>query len=406
MVNGAGGGVLYSRRHDSAVSRRRGRGRGVNAITPPFLVTIALVLICLVSTGCVQHASGEQDPPPTPEPRRQASAPQIETDQERPPQAAGAMPTAVAVPINSEDVPRTVSVDTSLVVDQDVMVMARMGGMVEKIFVDRGSRVKKRDPLLRLRNRDLKLLLQKAEIVARQRVADFERFRELYEEKTVSAAQFEESELAMESARVDVEIAREELGKSIVRAPFSGVVIDRFAKVGQKVIEDENVPLFQVTALSPLLARLYLTEDVARSLHAGDPVKVRPRYLPSAGVEGTIDWVSGVVDASSGTCQAIISVPGGGGKGPLSPGTAVTILLSLPATSAGVLIPRAALDGEEDRPGAHDARVRVLENGRGTWRRVRVGRDRGDRVEILNGLRPGERVVLRGRDEDGNTGSR
>jgi RND family efflux transporter MFP subunit len=314
--------------------------------------------------------------------------------------------TAVAIPLEDERVPRTHTVDTSLVVDQDVMVMARMGGIVESLFVDRGSRVKKGDPLLELMNRDLELLVQHADITLQQRKVDFERIKQLFEEKAVSPSQYEESKLGMESARVETEMAREEFEKSIVRAPFDGVVIDRFAKVGLKVIEDEDMPLFEITTLSPLLARLYLSEDVAHSLSKGDKVEVTPRYLQSGPIEGTIQWVSNVVDASSGTCQAIVRVPGGGEQGKLSPGTAVTIVLTLSPTDSGVLIPRSAIDGGIEGPESAAARVQVIENGTGAWRRVRLGEFRGDSVEVLNGLRPGERVLLIADDSERTPGGR
>jgi multidrug efflux pump subunit AcrA (membrane-fusion protein) len=77
----------------------------------------------------------------------------------------------------------------------------------------------------------------------------------------------------------------------------------------------------------------------------------------------------------------------------------VTIILDLHAETAGVLIPRSALDGDASGPGRRDARVEVMENGKGSWRSVTVGDARGENVEILEGLRPGERVVIRNRAE-------
>jgi RND family efflux transporter MFP subunit len=301
--------------------------------------------------------------------------------------------TAAAVPIEA-DQPDRFTIDTSLVVDQDVTIMARMSGVVEEIFADRGSRVRKGDPLLKLMNRDLGLLLKRAEITAKQRRAEFERARRLFEERAIAPSQFEEIELLSEAAEMDVEIAREELEKSFVRAPFDGLIIDRFARVGQKVIEERNEPLFRITTLSPLLARLYLPEEAARSLRRGDRVEVIPRHLSQVSATGTIDWISRVIDASSGTAQAIVSVSGREGAGSLSPGTAVTIVLRLPAAQAGVLIPRSALGGHADAPNGGLARVEVLEDGNRSWRTIRVGGVRGDSVEIVEGLRPGERVVL------------
>jgi len=299
----------------------------------------------------------------------------------------------VATEIDAVSSPRSLTIDTNLVVDQDVVVAARMTGIVEELFVDRGSRVKKGDPLLKLMNRDLALRLHRAEIVARQRNADFERAQKLRGEGTISPSQFEEIQLAHEAADVDVEIAREELEKSFVRAPFDGLILDRFGRVGQKVVEDNSEPLFRLTTLGPLLARLYLPEEVARSLKKGDEVRVLPRYVPDASATGRIEWLSRVIDASSGTSQAIVSVQSSGRVGALTPGAAVTVVLPS-AAQAAALVPRSVLRDAGDGSLPESARVEVMEDGKRTWRKVRFGETRGDRVEVLEGLRPGETVVL------------
>lgn len=245
-----------------------------------------------------------------------------------PPAVASPPPAGVTLPApgRSDDLSGPFSIDTHLVVDQDVTLMTRMSGTVEEIFADRGSRVKKGDPLLRLMNRDLVLQHERAGIVAKQRQADFERARQLFAEKTISPSQFEAAENALDAARVDVEIAREELEKSYVRAPFDGLIIDRFARVGQKVTEDNNEPLFRLTTLSPILARLYLPEEIARTVRQGDKVEVRLRHLTGVSTMGRVSWISRVIDASSGTSLAIVSVPGGGKPG-FEPGAAVTVIL-------------------------------------------------------------------------------
>lgn len=87
-------------------------------------------------------------------------------------------------------------------------------------------------------------------------------------------------------------------------------------------------------------------------------------------------------------------MPSGDGEERLAPGTAVTVTLRLPERAPGVLVPRAALEGDPYAPGTREGRVKVMENGRASWRTVQVGGLRGDQVEILNGLSAGETVAL------------
>lgn len=354
-----------------------GGGSVLSALSLPLVAAVLGATVLLA--GCVRPVSGEET-----RPEASSTTP-----------AADVPGTAVVVAVGGDGVQRTHSINTSLVVDDDVTIMARMGGIVEEILVDRGSRVRKGDPLLVLKNRDLKLYLERAELTLELATLEFERIKTLFDEKTISASQFDISRLTLESARVDVEIAREDLERSIVRAPFDGVIIDRFARHGQKVIEDDDLPLFRLTTLAPLLARLYLPEEVSLGLHQGDEVDISARHHRSGSVKGVVRWLSGVVDASSGTRQAIITIGQQKGFDWLVPGTAVTVLLHLSAdTHPTVLIPRAALtNGEMERAGEM-TRVRVLNENGYLWREIRLGQVRGEDVEVLEGLRPGERVVL------------
>jgi RND family efflux transporter MFP subunit len=318
-----------------------GRPWPAGRVPARYFVALLMVVPAALLTGCADRVDGARQSPvvvanpapadPAPEAGRATAEPS----------------TAVAVPMAPAETPGPLTIDTNLVVDQDVTLMARMSGIVEEILVDRGARVKKGDILLRLVNLDLRLLLQRAGIAARQKRAEFERARRLSD--TLSDAQFDEVKFALEAADNEVEIAQEELDKSLIRAPFDGLIIDRFARIGQRVVEDRNEPLFRLTALSPLQARLYVPEGVARSLRQGDPVEVRPRYQKGVSVTGTIAWISRVIDASSGTRQAIISVRGGGRQGSLEPGSTVTVVFGLDSANTGALIPPAALEGRSSK---------------------------------------------------------
>jgi RND family efflux transporter MFP subunit len=342
-----------------------------------------IIILCGLLAGCGGRQEASVQPMKAPE---SATA---NTDRHPEPPLRD-LPTAIAV---ASDPVRAFTIETHLIVEQDVTVLARMSGIVEKIFVERGSSVRKGKLLLKLLNRDLALEVQRAEITKKLKEAEFMRIRELFDEQAISLSEYEESQLNHEGAGVELEIAREELEKSLVRAPFDGLIVERFAKIGQKVIEEENVPLFRLTKLSPLQARLYLPERIARSLEEGDEVKVIPRYLSGVITPGRIEWISPVIDASSGTSLAMVSVPVDGEDAKrLQPGTAVTIVLNVETEERGVLIPRSALGGDGRHDGAQV--VEVLQEGRRILRTVRVGEVHGEEVEILEGLQSGERVFL------------
>ncbi len=157
--------------------------------------------------------------------------------------------------------PTTISFDAALLVENDVEIKTRLTGIIEKIYVERGAWVKKGQPLAELDNRDLKLEMKKADVQLRELKAEYDRAKSLNEQKLLSDSEYDAKRLAFERAETEVDIAKVNFEKSIIRAPFNGVIGDRFVKLGQRVVEDENVALFRVTAMEPLLARIFIPEE-------------------------------------------------------------------------------------------------------------------------------------------------
>lgn len=220
--------------------------------------------------------------------------------------AAPPSPSLAAGAAGKDEAPLTVS--SNLMVDHDVSVSTRVSGVVEVIHVDRGSVVKQGQALATLDQREFELDRRAAEETLNVARADFERYRELRGSNLVSQAEFEQKKAHHELARVEAERARLVIDRSVVRAPFDGVVVDRMVRIGQKVMVDENVPLFRVAALEPLLARVFLPAAAFMKVRVGDTVEVSATDSPGVTSTGKVAFLSPVIDAASGTVQAIVRV--------------------------------------------------------------------------------------------------
>ena len=209
-------------------------------------------------------------------------------------------------------------------VDQDVQVTSRMTGIIVTIHVDRGAVVAKGQPLASLDARDLDLDIREAREEMELRQAELERARALSAGKILSRADLDESQARFEVAQAKYQKTKELRDRAIVRAPFAGVVSERWARIGQKVIEDESDPLFKITASEPLLARIYLPEQELLRVRVGDPVEILPVQFPEAKTTGTVQFISPIVDAASGTFQVLIRVRRGNAAA-LRPGVAIRV---------------------------------------------------------------------------------
>lgn len=212
-----------------------------------------------------------------------------------------------------------------LMVDQEVVVDSRISGVVETIAVDRGATVTRGQVLATLDPREADANVRETKEEMELRKAEFDRAQSLAASKVTSTADLDEKR-----AQYAVAVARWEKAKTLrdytmIRAPFAGVVMEKYARIGQKVIEDKNEPLFKITAVEPLLARVYLPEEALLRVKIGDRVEVVADRFPDAKTTGEVQFISPAVDAASGTFQVVIRVRREPARTVLRPGIAVKI---------------------------------------------------------------------------------
>ena len=212
-----------------------------------------------------------------------------------------------------------------LMVDQDVIVTSRITGIVSEVLVDRGSVVAKDQPLARLDSREVDAELLQAKEDMELRKAEYERAKALSASKVLSASDLDEKKAVYQVAVAQYERVKTTRDYTVIRAPFPGVVTEKYARVGQKVIEDKSEPLFKVTASEPLLARVYLPEEELLNVKLGERVDVVAEKFPDAKTTGEVQFISPAVDPASGTFQVVIRVRREGARAVLRPGIAVKI---------------------------------------------------------------------------------
>jgi membrane fusion protein, multidrug efflux system len=275
-------------------------------------------------------------------------------------------------------------------VDHEVTVTTRVSGVIESINADRGARVRKGQALATLDQREFRLDREAAEAAFNVAKADYARYQELWNLKLTSRAELEQRKARYEQARVDLEKAKLVIDRSVIRAPFDGVVADRSARVGEKVLLEDNTPLFRITALRPLTARVYLSARELERVSRGEIVSVRSIDFAHVTSTGHIEFVSPVVDPASDTIQLIARVePDRAGL--LRPGMAVQIVFPHASRDA-VTLERDCL-----APGPHPngrAAVFMVDNGRLRRRVIQFLPAEGPQITVTSGLTEGDLVVV------------
>lgn len=229
----------------------------------------------------------------------------------------------------------------------------------------------------------------------------FERKRSLAAENIVPAREVQEAEANMATAEVEVRAARaglRALGASdessdsselILRSPVDGTVIERNAMQGQ--MADPAQPLFRIGDMSRLWLVVHAFERDAVRLTPGTTARVSFAALPGRAFTGNVTLVGKQVDASSRTIPVRIEVVNS--EQLLRPGMSATAWVPVGKSSEKVVtVPVAALQRIENEW------LVFLPTGQDSFeiRPVGRGRDLGTEIEIVSGLKPGERVVIEG----------
>ena len=218
-----------------------------------------------------------------------------------------------------------------LMVDQEVTVSSRITGVVDKIHVDRGSTVTKGQPLCTLELAEFDQDVKQAREQMDLNKAELDRALTLSKDGVSSQQDLDTKKAAYGVAVAAWEKAKAIRDYAVIRAPFDGIVTEKQARVGEKVIDQLNVPLFKITAFEPLLARIYVAEKDLLKIRRGAPVEVVPVNFPEARTSGMVEFISPTIDPGSGTFQVIIHVRRDPAHAVLRPGLAVEV--RVPAAS-------------------------------------------------------------------------
>ncbi len=272
------------------------------------------------------------------------------------------------------------SLPAQLYVEHDAAIYARSPGIVESIQVDLGSTVAPGQLLARLESADQSIALAQARDRHGDAEVQAERQRALKTAGVVTQADSERVELALREATLALQQAQRDYDLTRIVAPFGGVVTGRTARIGRLVAAGDS--LFHLTALSPVLAAVRLPETSAFGVKKGAEADVLgPR---GENARARVIRASPVIDPASGTREVVLQLVSGDR---LPPGSSVTLRIGS-ETRRVVAVPREAID---------QGYALVWDADRTSLRQVTVGSDlSNERVEVVSGLAPGEKVVRSG----------
>lgn len=272
-----------------------------------------------------------------------------------------------------------VELPAQLYVEHDAVVVARTAGNIDSILVEMGDFVSKGQIMARLEGDDQEIALASAEATFQNLTRTAARARALTKSGGTTAADSERVEFELQQAEIARRQARRDVDLTRLVAPFDGVVSARLARPRRFVAVGDT--LFRVTEAAPLFARLRVPEAATRSVQARATAVV----VDFKGETSTasIVRVAPVIDAASATREVIVRLARPAPN--LVAGANVIVRIGRERKRV-VAVSREAI--------APEGYVVVVDHGRTTTRAVTIGASlSGGRVEVVNGLAPGERLA-------------
>lgn len=301
-------------------------------------------------------------------------------------QAATPIPVEVALPERS-DMFASYEATSTISSDADAPVVARVGGEVIELLVEEGDRVVAGQALARLDGDRLRLEMLSAKANLDKIRGEFERYTDLAARGLVSEAMFEGLRFDLEESEAAYDLARLNYEYSVIRAPIDGLVSSRDVKLGQSV--DVNANTFRITDTRELLAHLQIPQAQLDKFSAGHTATIRVDAMPDSVYVAKIARISPTIDTRNGTFRATLIIDNESGE--LAPGMFARFTVDYEMHRDVLVIPKRALVEEDDQ-----TTVYVFEDGQVTRRSIRIGIESDGLVEVLDGLRADEEIVVVG----------
>lgn len=296
----------------------------------------------------------------------------------------------------------------TLVAMRGVTLSAELPGLVRDITFESGSAVRKGQALVRLDTSTEEAQLGAAEADASIAKLNFERAKSLRAGGANSPADLDTAEARYKSAQAAVATLQATIAKKTIRAPFDGRITIRQVELGQVI--NAGSPVASLASVTPIYVDYWLPQNALADVRAGQKVKITTDTYPGQAWQGQVTVVNPEVDVATRNVRIRATVDNPDGK--LRPGMFANVDLNTGDARKVVVIPATAvlfapygdsvyvLEPSKDAPSpavpaAVGAAPAAPQGPRYVARQrfVRLGERRGDFVEVLSGLAPGEIVA-------------
>ena len=297
-----------------------------------------------------------------------------------------AMPVEVAAAIR-DTVVDAIAATGQIEAIQSIELRPEVSGRITDILVREGQLVGDSMPLFKVDDAELKAQAAQADAERQLARQALERTKQLIAQNASSASDLEQAEAKSRGAAANYDLLKTRLDRTVVRAPFGGVVGRRLVSIGTYV--SPQTPLITLQSVNPQYASFDVPERYADQLRRGQLVSFQVAALPGKNFSGEVVFVDPVVALPGRTILIKARVPNS--EHQLQAGMFIEARLATDLRPNAVVVPEDAL-----LPMQGATFVWVVKDGKANQRQVTVGVRTAGWAEVQSGVEAGDQVVVGG----------
>lgn len=303
------------------------------------------------------------------------------------------IPLVTSYEVESEKFDHFLELQGSVETKKNVVLNAEMSGVLQRVYVEEGQKVSKGQTLARIDDGGLSQQLAQMQTQLELAKTTFERQKRLWDQQIGSEMQYLQAKSNYEGQVNAVNQMKSQVAKSVVTAPFSGVIDDIITEQGN-VVNPGQTPILRIVNLDDMYIKTDIPEGYISDVTKGKTVEV---FFPVLGdtVETKIKQTGSYINPNNRTFDAEIEVPNK--EKNIKPNLTARVRINDYTNENAILVPQNIIS--ENAEGQQYLYVLdELEDDHAVAKRVIIetGKSQGDKIEVLKGLKDGDMIIQEG----------
>jgi len=271
--------------------------------------------------------------------------------------------------------------------NKEVKISTETQGKINAVLADVGSYVQQGQTVIQLDNSLLRLQLQSIDVQIEGLQDDVNRYTILTEADAVQGVQLEKAKLGLKSAKLQKATLQEQINKTTIKAPFSGVVTAKLSEIG--AFAAPGIPLLQITDISTLKFTVNVPESELKQFQPNQNYSISADVFPELSLNGKLSMIGS--KANMGNSFPVQFRVENTKQSTIKSGMFGKVALSDNEINQGIIIPSSVIISNENK-----AQVYVVENEKAVLKTITISKNIGNKTIVSGGLNVGDIIVTNG----------